>query len=179
MIPTLSPQAQCCDKDFFCNGVIDVMCETFYSCFGILSAKLKCMDSEEPQPLISHDNTSGPLIMKNTDNDYVPGCKSICLVVSSNPHQEQCRFCGSSVHPRNRCPARNTVCNFCNKRGHLPQMCERRTQLINSTESHDHKVLALSTIPSLSSVMVDVYVNGKNLKALILTQEAVKLLSIK
>ena len=163
----MTPSAQYCDKDIFCNSVIEDLCEAFYSCFGILSGKVKRMDSEEPQPLISHDNDKTSVIVKNTDNDYVPRCKSICLVVSSDLHQEWCRFCGSSVHPRNCCPARKTVCNFCKYRGHLPQMCERRAQLLNSNESYDQKVLALSTAPSLSSVMVDVYVNGKILKALI------------
>ena len=163
----MTPSAQYCDKDISCNSVIEDLCEAFYSCFGILSGKVKRMDSEEPQPLISHDNDKTSVIVKNTDNDYVPRCKSVCLVVSSDLHQGWCRFCGSSVHPRNCCPARKTVCNFCKYRGHLPQMCERRAQLLNSNESYDQKVLALSTAPSLSSVMVDVYVNGKILKALI------------
>ena len=38
--------------------------------------------------------------------------------ISSKPPVGNCRRCGSGIHPRNLCPAKEVTCFRCNRRGH-------------------------------------------------------------
>ena len=40
-----------------------------------------------------------------------------------NPNQA-CYFCGYDMHPRSRCPARNSTCDKCHRRGHFAKVCK-------------------------------------------------------
>ncbi len=73
-----------------------------------------------------------------------------------------CRFCGSSYHSRNLCPAKHNVCVNCSRRGHFFQVCEKA-----GITSH----VCTSNVPmvagTLSRTTVKILVNGLSCTALI------------
>ena len=45
-------------------------------------------------------------------------------------------FCNKGTHPRDKCPAKDAMCNFCKKQGHFERACLRRKARAG-TETND------------------------------------------
>lgn len=93
---------------------------------------------------------------------------------------QKCFFCGRLRHPRNKCPAKDAVCNSCNKLGHFSVVCRSKTNLKKTVASSAHnepqpmqnaqldegKVVSVIAPSSLSKSLIDLNINGKTVKAL-------------
>lgn len=50
-----------------------------------------------------------------------------------------CEYCGLSIHNRNRCPARNSICSNCKKKGHWNKMCRfKDIKAVTMVDEEDH-----------------------------------------
>lgn len=83
-----------------------------------------------------------------------------------------CYFCGSSRHPRSKCPARDVYCKSCGKKGHFQRVCRAsKVNNINSdtpnTPSQLFSLLVAATPDSLSKAVVPVFLGDNKLCALI------------
>ena len=84
--------------------------------------------------------------------------------------QNKCYFCGYNRHPRNKCPARDSVCRGCGIKGHFLQVC-RSTKSKTTASAFHVKNLASITVASapsnLSKSVTKVSIHGEIFDALI------------
>ena len=86
---------------------------------------------------------------------------------SSLPTTKLCYFCGNNRHPRNACPAQETVCHKCQKQGHFAKVC-KSNRLLAATKSDDMlAMISAGALNCLSYAIWKVEINGQNLSALI------------
>ena len=85
-----------------------------------------------------------------------------------------CYGCGSSIrHDRSKCPARNVECHKCKKSGHFSKVCMSKNPVTASAQS-----ATLACVPSaLKESVVEIYINGFSLKALLDTGSSENFLS--
>ena len=79
------------------------------------------------------------------------------------PASSQCTFCGSSYHPRMKCPARRDNCHSCGKQGHWAMVCRSSSFSAQSSvpESSESPVLCtLSATTSNTTVYATVRINN-------------------
>lgn len=78
----------------------------------------------------------------------------------------KCPYCGFSMHPRSRCPARDATCHTCSKKGHFAKVCRSTTLKANGSTAAGASRPSLASVTtaaassSLSKAICDVYVNG-------------------
>lgn len=48
------------------------------------------------------------------------------LAAAYNYSKRNCYFCGSNIHKRETCPAREATCNSCGKKGHYSRVCKSK-----------------------------------------------------
>ena len=81
-------------------------------------------------------------------------------VESSN---QLCYFCGSSLHPRRNCPAKDSVCNKCGKKGHWSKVCRSQTAAARQEDTSAAAILCSASSDSRTSsraIYCPVAING-------------------
>ncbi|KAF7255313.1 hypothetical protein EG68_11244 [Paragonimus skrjabini miyazakii] len=82
-----------------------------------------------------------------------------------------CYFCGLRRHPRRQCPARDAVCKGCGNKQHYERVCQSSRTIHSAAISES--VLSSTTVAAapvcLSDAVVEIYVNGIRLQALVNT----------
>lgn len=97
---------------------------------------------------------------------------------SSSNSSKSCFYCGFSLHPRSKCPAREAFCHTCGIKGHFQKVCrnpslsgKRNDNRTNSTSAvlhGDTQSRAAAIIPtSLSDAIVSAKVSGSDVNVLI------------
>ena len=88
--------------------------------------------------------------------------------------KQKCFFCGNDRHPRQKCPARESVCNKCQKTGHWERVCRSNKSNNNLgalTANQPSLCTIHSTQPTVDqrkdSSMTTTYVNNRALQTLI------------
>ena len=87
----------------------------------------------------------------------------------------KCFFCGSSRHPRAKCPAREAVCRKCQKKGHFAKVCQSSSSTAASVPRlnnlTDHvtlaSVISAITPSSLSKAVANVFIKETQVDGLI------------
>eukprot|EP00794_Sanderia_malayensis_P013264 gene13264-14631_t len=84
----------------------------------------------------------------------------------------KCMFCGNNLHPRSKCPAKDTVCHFCHKTGHFAKVCMKKkkvhevpAELTDDTHTVADDVLFLGPINSSA-------INNSNISSVACKQKA-------
>ena len=78
-----------------------------------------------------------------------------------------CRRCGTSQHPRSKCPAKDAVCHHCKKKGHYSSQCfSKQAAEITTSTSENIAFLdtASTTSQGTSAWFTKIGVNGRDLK---------------
>ena len=91
-------------------------------------------------------------------------------ITVASTQSQKCFFCGYDMHPRSKCPARDSTCSNCQKKGHYKRVCRSKRQGEPATAALNRP--ALATVQSiaaktLSKVCVDITINDKQIKALV------------
>ena len=106
---------------------------------------------------------------------------------------KKCSFCGMSWHKTlNDCPARRMTCNKCQRQGHFAKVCRQPSKsggsvnavLPRSVDVDDHQdacesifMLSDDTIGFIDTSVIDVKINGTNVKMLVDTGASCTLIS--
>jgi transposase InsO family protein len=103
--------------------------------------------------------TSENIIEENSTSAVLPDTMNHITAAASG----KCPFCGFSMHPRSRCPARDAICHSCNKKGHFARVCRSSTSKTSTAAGASRPSLASITTaaapPALSKATCDVYIN--------------------
>jgi len=92
-----------------------------------------------------------------------------CITVASTQSQK-CFFCGYDMHPRSKCPARDSTCSNCLKKVHYKRVCRSKRHGEPATAALNRPALAtvqLIASKTLSKACVHVTINDKRIKALV------------
>ena len=119
--------------------------------------------SSSPPPIPTAAMTSSP---KSIEEDS----ETITAATSG----AKCYFCGSSKHPRQKCPAKEAICRRCQKKGLFAKVCRSNPVSSQSAQGGASAAMyptlatATSDIPStLMKSSCEVTINGVNTRALI------------
>ena len=138
---------------------------------SFLSIQPTCGATDEP-PNLNTTPTAQPLPIAST---------------SSNSHKpRKCYFCGSNIHPRSVCPARDSRCQSCEKIGHFSKVCLSRSRN-NNPAKHTSALTGICNIIAssanyttcLSKSTTPAVVNGTTFNALVDTGSSLSFLSRK
>ena len=109
----------------------------------------------------------------NTDSESE---STECDILASSV--EHCFFCGSSRHPRSKCPARDATCKACGKKGHFKRVCRSTGTASRKPTASILSAITVAASPEcLSTAIIDVSVNGRKLQALVDTGSSESYLS--
>jgi len=91
-------------------------------------------------------------------------------ITVASTQSQKCFFCGYDMHPRSKCPARDSTCSNCQKKGHYKRVCRSKRQWEPATAALNRP--ALATVQSiaaktLSKACVDITINDKQINALV------------
>ena len=136
----------------------------FKQLYGSLSrANLDCMSSceqDQSESPATPDSKDIPIAKSMESNHTINNC--------AETRAKKCRYCfGDTNHDRSICPARHAVCSFCSIRGHFRCACEKLHRLSTPQTVLSYAVLNQVSVKSLAKSIVPVWVNGKELSALI------------
>ena len=88
------------------------------------------------------------------------------ITVASSQSQK-CFFSGYDMHPRIKCPARDSTCNNCQKKGHYQRVCRSKCPGEPATAALNCPATVQSVgAKTLSKACVDITINEKGVKAL-------------
>ena len=109
---------------------------------------------------------------------------SLKPVLSTSQNPKKCYFCGSAVHPRAVCPARDARCQACDKVGHFSKVClsshgrSRHTKGTSACLGTINVVAGAAAYTNcLSKAVIPVVINGLTFDALIDTGSSLSFLS--
>ena len=86
---------------------------------------------------------------------------------TSKENSNKCYFCGNNRHPRFKCPAKDVTCSFCDKKGHFAKVCISKKQSVKQAAPILVHIIASASPISLTKAVIDVKINGHDMKALI------------
>ena len=91
------------------------------------------------------------------------------LAFNSN---SKCVFCGNSLHPRAKCPARNVDCYRCSKKGHFSKVCRSSGRFQNHNKANSVSALLATVSKTQNSAespnfFNKIHIKGHVLEALI------------
>ena len=76
----------------------------------------------------------------------------------SKPPAGNCRRCGSGIHPRHLCPAKEAICFRCNRRGHYNSQCLSNTvAMISATPSQPQAEQEAKFLDMIESVQDNIW----------------------
>lgn len=84
--------------------------------------------------------------------------------------QQKCYFCGRDKHPRNSCPANNSICSHCSKKGHYSKVCRSPASSGKGPKSQSAAILNANITAStgaLTNTTVPATINGSLVSVLI------------
>ena len=79
--------------------------------------------------------------------------------------KQKCFFCGNDRHPRNKCPAKDSVCNKCTKIGHWVRVCRSTksdSKFLGAVLSHNQPNSNQPLLCSAQTVKPSQTVNDRN-----------------
>ncbi len=97
----------------------------------IASKNRKCIDAKKEINKISSYKKSKGMIRRDTSESP-----------DRHEHHEKkrdCKYCGGEPHPRDRCWAKDKICNNCGIRGHLKVKCRTRNRLKDEDEDDSNE----------------------------------------
>ena len=104
---------------------------------------------------------------KPSEDNFQKGDNSDGTTLAST-QSSKCFFCGFDVHPRSKCPARDSTCSNCQKKGHYKRVCRSKRQGEPATAALNRPALATVqsvAVKTLSKACVDITINDKQIKA--------------
>ena len=77
---------------------------------------------------------------------------------SAKPPPSNCHRCGSGVHPRHLCPAKEATCYRCNRRGHYSSQCLSNTvAVILATPQQPHAESEIRFLDTVESIQGNIW----------------------
>jgi len=102
--------------------------------------------SEDAKGLTSHSQPTQFLASATTDNNlHLANPTSVAAARQSQ--NKKCFWCGGAIHPRNTCPAKESICNNCHRRGHWASACKAK-----STQSRHPRNASVKTADELHHI---------------------------